>query len=91
MHKCTLTPELSVNPGSNNMAMSALLEASGLWASPMRREALTTVRAFYDRPWHGHCSIEDVITLAAEKNVDPLPLMKMLVAIDELKVDFDLD
>lgn len=72
------------------MQLTSLLQASGLWNDPVQHSSLRVVQAFYDRPWAGDCSIEDVVTYAASRNVDPLPLMKMLVAVEELEVSFDL-
>lgn len=70
------------------ISMPDLMRASGLWESPLDPTRFEVVRAFYQRPWKNHCTMDDACVLAAHYRVDPVPLMKMLIAVGELE---DLD
>ena len=70
------------------MNMPDLMKASGLWEQPLNRDTLLVCRAFYNRPWVDHCSLDDAVVLSSKYGVDPYPLMKMLRAAGEL-VEFE--
>ena len=47
-------------------------------------------KAYYNRPWRdGECSLDDVCILAAQENVDPVPLARMVFIMGECKEDID--
>ena len=48
-------------------------------------------KAYYNRPWkHAEeCTLDDVCILAAQENVDPVPLARMVFSMGECKEDID--
>lgn len=65
-----------------------LLKASGLWDEHITPQAIDAVSAFYRRPWAGHdCTLDEVCVWSATCDIDPEPLMRMLVVAGELHED----
>lgn len=68
-------------------SMEKVFRAAGLWGANMTSDNMAVIRAYYQRPWAGtHCDFHDICLLAAERDVDPEPLILMAEAAGELEV-----
>lgn len=47
-------------------------------------------KAYYNRPWKDReCSLDDICILAAQEDIDPVPLARMVFTMGECKDDID--
>lgn len=59
------------------MDLNEVIKAAGLWDEPASAERSNTLLAFYNRPWSGTCTLDDICMQAIEYKVDVRPLIKM--------------
>lgn len=72
-------------------SMERVFKAAGFDMNPngdgINMEQAYLLSAYYGRPWKGqHCDFHDICLLAANRNVDPKPLIFMAEAAGELEV-----
>ena len=81
--------DLWPNLEANTHLAQTLSRMSGI-PKGSKQDLLDIYKAYYHRTWKSkECSLDDICILAAQENIDPVPLARLVFKMGDCKEDID--